>query len=59
MFVYAEQISISFAFSFMKGTNFCQGQSVKNMTVHQQENHSAQPLLFHLGRDYGEKYAIK
>ncbi len=29
-----------------------------NMTVHQQENHTAQPLLFHLGRDPGEKYRI-
>ncbi|GFO30088.1 N-acetylgalactosamine-6-sulfatase [Plakobranchus ocellatus] len=42
-----------------QGTDFCPGQFVANMTVHTQTNHTGQPLLFHLGRDPGEKYQIK
>ncbi|RUS86588.1 hypothetical protein EGW08_005669 [Elysia chlorotica] len=44
---------------FQKGTDFCPGQNVQNMTVRQQEDHSQQPLLFNLAKDYGEKYQIK
>ncbi|GFS03735.1 N-acetylgalactosamine-6-sulfatase [Elysia marginata] len=42
-----------------KGIDFCPGQRLPNMTVHQQENHTKQPLLFNLAKDYGEKYQIK
>ena len=41
-----------------KGVNFCPGESIENVTTHQQTQHNL-PLLFHLGRDPGEKYIIK
>ncbi|XP_046328967.2 N-acetylgalactosamine-6-sulfatase-like isoform X1 [Haliotis rufescens] len=44
---------------FNKGTDFCPGEIIANVTTHDQTNHSSQPLLFHLGRDPGEKYLIK
>jgi len=43
---------------FLQGEDFCPGQSVANVTTHKQTNHTAEPLLFHLGRDPGEKYVI-
>ncbi|XP_071959261.1 N-acetylgalactosamine-6-sulfatase-like isoform X1 [Antedon mediterranea] len=44
---------------FIKGINFCRGENVTGVMTHEQTNHTAQPLLFHLGRDPGEKYPIK
>ncbi|KAL4234659.1 hypothetical protein ACF0H5_006300 [Mactra antiquata] len=44
---------------FKRGTDFCPGQIIENVTTHNQVNQTAQPLLFHLGRDPGEKYIIK
>lgn len=29
------------------------------MTTHEQEEHTLMPLIFHLGRDPGEKYPIR
>ncbi|XP_070575568.1 N-acetylgalactosamine-6-sulfatase-like [Ptychodera flava] len=43
---------------FHKGTDFCPGQAVEGVTTHNQTNNTAQPILFHLGRDPGEKYQI-
>ncbi|XP_061450068.1 N-acetylgalactosamine-6-sulfatase isoform X1 [Rhineura floridana] len=43
---------------FSKGIDFCPGQNVSGVTTHDQEEHSKLPLLFHLGRDPGEKYPI-
>ncbi|XP_014352612.1 N-acetylgalactosamine-6-sulfatase isoform X2 [Latimeria chalumnae] len=43
---------------FRKGINFCPGQNVSRVTTHEQQDHMKQPLLFHLGRDPGEKYPI-
>ena len=43
----------------LQGIDFCRGEYVRNMTTHIQENHTQKPLMFHLGRDPGEKYAIK
>ncbi|KAI4898980.1 hypothetical protein NFI96_022610, partial [Prochilodus magdalenae] len=43
---------------FKKGINFCPGQEVAGVTTHTQEEHTMQPLIFHLGRDPGEKYPI-
>lgn len=43
---------------FDKGTDFCPGESIPNVTTHAQVNDSAQPILIHLGRDPGEKYPI-
>ncbi|XP_072527104.1 N-acetylgalactosamine-6-sulfatase [Salminus brasiliensis] len=43
---------------FNKGINFCPGQAVAGVTTHTQEEHTMQPLIFHLGRDPGEKYPI-
>ncbi|KAK7505806.1 hypothetical protein BaRGS_00003077 [Batillaria attramentaria] len=44
---------------FNKGINFCPGEEIEGVTTHEQMNHTAEPLLFHLGRDPGEKYIIK
>ncbi|XP_074616561.1 N-acetylgalactosamine-6-sulfatase-like isoform X1 [Acropora palmata] len=44
---------------FFKGINFCRGENVSGVTTHEQMNYTASPLLFHLGRDPGEKYPIK
>lgn len=41
-----------------KGINFCPGQEVAGVTTHEQMEHTMQPLIFHLGRDPGEKYPI-
>ncbi|KAJ8247325.1 hypothetical protein GJAV_G00245010 [Gymnothorax javanicus] len=41
-----------------KGINFCPGQEVADVTTHDQKEHTMQPILFHLGRDPGEKYPI-
>ncbi|XP_068941655.1 N-acetylgalactosamine-6-sulfatase isoform X2 [Petaurus breviceps papuanus] len=43
---------------FNQGIDFCPGQNVSGVTTHSQEEHSGLPLLFHLGRDPGEKYPI-
>uniref|UniRef100_A0A8C7FY84 Galactosamine (N-acetyl)-6-sulfatase n=1 Tax=Oncorhynchus kisutch TaxID=8019 RepID=A0A8C7FY84_ONCKI len=40
------------------GINFCPGQEVAGVTTHTQQEHTMQPLIFHLGRDPGEKYSI-
>jgi len=41
-----------------KGVDFCPGQEIENMTVHDQEDHTAKPLLFNLDSDPGERWAI-
>lgn len=43
----------------LQGINFCPGQEVPNVTTHEQTEHTLQPLIFHLGRDPGEKYPIR
>ncbi|XP_068595327.1 N-acetylgalactosamine-6-sulfatase [Brachionichthys hirsutus] len=43
---------------FNSGINFCPGQEVPGVTTHEQEEHTMQPIVFHLGRDPGEKYPI-
>lgn len=43
---------------FKGGLDFCPGQQVDGVTSHKQENYTEQPVLFHLGRDPGEKYPI-
>uniref|UniRef100_A0A673M3W4 N-acetylgalactosamine-6-sulfatase-like n=1 Tax=Sinocyclocheilus rhinocerous TaxID=307959 RepID=A0A673M3W4_9TELE len=43
---------------FNKGINFCPGQEVPGVTTHTQEEHTMQPLIFHLGQDPGERYPI-
>lgn len=43
---------------FSKGIDFCPGMDLKGVTSHKQMNYTAQPLLYHLGRDPGEKYKI-
>ncbi|OXB65061.1 hypothetical protein ASZ78_008344 [Callipepla squamata] len=43
---------------YSKGIDFCPGQNVSGVTTHSQEEHSTLPLLFHLGRDPGEKYPL-
>ncbi|XP_063293313.1 N-acetylgalactosamine-6-sulfatase isoform X2 [Pelobates fuscus] len=41
-----------------QGIDFCPGQNITGVTTHDQVEHSINPLLFHLGRDPGEKYPI-
>lgn len=43
---------------FSQGIDFCPGQNISGVTTHTQEEHTKLPLLFHLGRDPGEKYLI-
>lgn len=43
---------------FKKGINFCPGQEVLGVTTHEQKEHTMQPIIFHLGRDPGEKFPI-
>ncbi|XP_061526130.1 N-acetylgalactosamine-6-sulfatase isoform X4 [Phycodurus eques] len=43
---------------FKKGVNFCPGQEIPGVTTHEQKEHTLQPLIFHLGRDPGEKFPI-
>ncbi|XP_078690387.1 N-acetylgalactosamine-6-sulfatase-like isoform X2 [Branchiostoma floridae x Branchiostoma belcheri] len=38
-----------------KGIDFCRGEDVPGVTTMQQVNHTDSPLLFHLGRDPGER----
>ncbi|KAM6942862.1 N-acetylgalactosamine-6-sulfatase [Xenentodon cancila] len=40
------------------GINFCPGQEVAGVTTHDQKEHTLQPVIFHLGRDPGEKYPL-
>uniref|UniRef100_F7F5C7 N-acetylgalactosamine-6-sulfatase n=1 Tax=Ornithorhynchus anatinus TaxID=9258 RepID=F7F5C7_ORNAN len=42
-----------------QGIDFCPGQNISGVTTHFQEEHTKVPLLFHLGRDPGEKYPIR
>lgn len=42
-----------------QGINFCPGQEVPGVTTHTQEEHALLPLIFHLGRDPGERYPIR
>lgn len=44
---------------FQKGIDFCRGENVTGVTTHEQMNYTASPVLFHLGRDPGEKYPIR
>ncbi|XP_030271047.1 N-acetylgalactosamine-6-sulfatase [Sparus aurata] len=43
---------------FKTGINFCPGQEVPGVTTHEQKEHTMQPIIFHLGRDPGEKFPI-
>ncbi|XP_058848676.1 N-acetylgalactosamine-6-sulfatase [Acipenser ruthenus] len=43
---------------FVQGIDFCPGQRIPVVTSHKQEEHTQQPIIFHLGRDLGEKYPI-
>lgn len=44
---------------FFQGINFCPGQEVPGVTTHEQKEHTMQPIIFHLGRDPGEKFPIR
>ncbi|XP_023616842.1 N-acetylgalactosamine-6-sulfatase isoform X3 [Myotis lucifugus] len=43
---------------FRQGIDFCPGQNVSGVTTHTQEEHTKLPLIFHLGRDPGERYPL-
>ncbi|KAF6288102.1 galactosamine (N-acetyl)-6-sulfatase [Rhinolophus ferrumequinum] len=41
-----------------QGIDFCPGQNISGVTTHTQEEHTKLPLVFHLGRDPGERYPL-
>lgn len=43
----------------LQGVNFCPGQEVPGVTTHEQKEHTMQPIIFHVGRDPGEKFPIR
>lgn len=43
---------------FRQGIDFCPGQNVSGVTTHTQEEHTELPLIFHLGRDPGERFPL-
>ncbi|XP_004600862.3 N-acetylgalactosamine-6-sulfatase isoform X3 [Sorex araneus] len=43
---------------FRKGIDFCPGQNVSGVTTHTQQDHTELPLIFHLGRDPGERFPL-
>ena len=43
----------------MMGYHYCPGEYIANVTTDKMMDHREQPLLFHLGRDPGEKYIIR
>lgn len=42
-----------------QGIDFCPGQNVSGVTTHSQEEHTKLPLIFHLGRDPGERFPLR
>lgn len=42
-----------------QGVDFCPGQNVSGVTTHSQEEHTKLPLVFHLGRDPGERFPLR
>ncbi|XP_012513141.1 PREDICTED: N-acetylgalactosamine-6-sulfatase [Propithecus coquereli] len=44
---------------FRRGVDFCPGQNVSGVTTHTQEEHTELPLIFHLGRDPGERFPLR
>lgn len=43
----------------LQGIDFCPGQNVSGVTTHTQEEHTELPLIFHLGRDPGERFPLR
>lgn len=54
-----DQWNLVWYVNFLQGTNFCPGQDIAGVTTHNQTDHTSKPLLFHIGRDPGEKYPIR
>ncbi|XP_065191595.1 N-acetylgalactosamine-6-sulfatase-like [Sycon ciliatum] len=44
---------------FQKGTDFCPGEDIANVTTHDQVNNTLAPIVFDLGKDPGEKYRLR
>uniref|UniRef100_A0A5F8A530 N-acetylgalactosamine-6-sulfatase n=1 Tax=Macaca mulatta TaxID=9544 RepID=A0A5F8A530_MACMU len=44
--------------NFRQGIDFCPGQNVSGVTTHSLEDHTKLPLIFHLGRDPGERFPL-
>uniref|UniRef100_A0A8C8M7Y4 Sulfatase N-terminal domain-containing protein n=1 Tax=Oncorhynchus tshawytscha TaxID=74940 RepID=A0A8C8M7Y4_ONCTS len=44
---------------FNQGINFCPGQEMAGVTTHTQQEHTMQPLIFHLGQVPWEKCSLK
>lgn len=42
----------------LQGYHYCPGQYVEGVTTRDMTNYSSNPLLFHMGRDPGEKFPI-
>ena len=43
----------------LQGIDFCPGQNVSGVTTHNLEDHTKLPLIFHLGRDPGERFPLR
>lgn len=56
--IYSNHFCLSVCF-LLQGINFCPGQEVPGVTTHDQKEHTMQPIIFHLGRDPGEKFPIR
>lgn len=56
--LYYNHFCLSVCF-LLQGINFCPGQEVPGVTTHEQKEHTMQPIIFHLGRDPGEKFPIR
>lgn len=56
--IYYNHLCLSVCF-LLQGINFCPGQEVPGVTTHEQKEHMMQPIIFHLGRDPGEKFPIR
>jgi len=42
-----------------QGYHYCPGQSIDGVTTKNLTDYSHQPLIFHIGRDPGEKFPIQ
>jgi len=47
------------AVASMQGYHYCPGQCIDGVTTQNLTDYSHQPLIFHVGRDPGEKFPIQ
>ena len=57
--IYVPSTTDAFILYTSQGYHYCPGERIVNLTQDEMLDFTQQPLLFHLGRDPGEKYAMK